>query len=449
MVHLCSEISKHSMKKLRFLLFFPALFSFQCLKAQNHIWQASLAEKGVASSFVNHRNLDPCAFTSQTSQYTAGGLSSQIGGSIIFSKLLDDIFIPAETCRLINSLTAYFWLVPGGTINDVNVYLYNDSLNFPGSLANFGGQEFNSIAFESTYLLNNGAYDVYAIKANFPSPFEVCAGASAERIFIGMQVVSNVNAYWDYRSDSTLVGSDALIFSPNLGVNSYAAVSPNASLTFNYEFIEKTEIAVELCEGDTLFIGGLPVTEAGFYNDTLTSSSGCDSLLVSAVTMKPAPTVSAGTGFSVCAYGEVVPLNGSPVGGTWTGVGVNGTDFEPADAPLGNNELTYSFTAANGCQAEASIMANVSECLNVNENSGDGIFSVFPNPGTTNITVNLGEFSLPASLNVLDIAGKVVHTGTINQTLHNLDISDLAEGVYFLRVNQGSAAKSLRFVKVK
>jgi len=437
------------MKKLRFLLLSLPLFSFQCLKAQNHVWQASLVQQGVASPIVNQRNLDPCAFTSQSSQYTAGALSSQIGGSIVFSKLLDDIFIPAQTCRLINSFTAYFWLVPGGTINDVNVYLYNDSLNFPGSLATYGGQEFNSIAFESTYLLNNGMYDVYAVKANFPAPYEVCAGVSDERVFIGMQVISNSNAFWDYRADSTLVGSDALLFSPNVGANTFSVAIPNASLTFDYEFIEKSEIAVELCEGDTLFIGGLPVTEAGFYNDTLTSGSGCDSLLVSAVTMKPAPTVSAGTGFSVCAYGEVVPLNGSPVGGTWTGVGINGTDFEPADAPLGNNEITYSFIAANGCQAEASIVANVSECLSVNENSGDGIFSVFPNPGTTNITVNLGEFSPPASLLVLDITGKVVHTGTINQILHNLDIGDLAEGVYFLRVNQGTAAKSLRFVKVK
>ena len=47
-----------------------------------------------------------------------------------------------------------------------------------------------------------------------------------------------------------------------------------------------------------------------------------------------------------CSYDEFVTLQGSPVGGTFNGNGMNGDDFYPPNA-VGNNIITYTYTQSN------------------------------------------------------------------------------------------------------
>jgi hypothetical protein len=53
------------------------------------------------------------------------------------------------------------------------------------------------------------------------------------------------------------------------------------------------------------------------------------------------------------SYGEVedykIEIVDLVIGGTFTGAGISGNDFTPATAGLGNHNITYSFTDANGC----------------------------------------------------------------------------------------------------
>ena len=56
----------------------------------------------------------------------------------------------------------------------------------------------------------------------------------------------------------------------------------------------------------------------------------------------------AGNGFSKCINASQVALTGfTPSGGTWTGAGIIGNDFNPAGASIGTNILTYSIGAAS------------------------------------------------------------------------------------------------------
>jgi len=47
-----------------------------------------------------------------------------------------------------------------------------------------------------------------------------------------------------------------------------------------------------------------------------------------------------------CSYDEFVTLQGSPIGGTFNGNGVNGNDFYPSNA-VDNNTITYTYTQSN------------------------------------------------------------------------------------------------------
>ena len=85
------------------------------------------------------------------------------------------------------------------------------------------------------------------------------------------------------------------------------------------------------------------------------TTNGCVVQATQPVTVSRLGTVTAGTDSVLCAGStRLVPLRGSPAGGTWTGPGVSGSAatgfvFTPALAPLGVQTLTYTVTGLGGC----------------------------------------------------------------------------------------------------
>ena len=79
---------------------------------------------------------------------------------------------------------------------------------------------------------------------------------------------------------------------------------------------------------------------------TYTNANGCTNFDKTTITVNPLPTVIAGSYGPVCVDAADVTLTGSPAGGTWSGIGVTGNKFDPS---VGTQELTYTYTNANGC----------------------------------------------------------------------------------------------------
>ncbi|MCR9171238.1 MAG: T9SS type A sorting domain-containing protein [bacterium] len=62
------------------------------------------------------------------------------------------------------------------------------------------------------------------------------------------------------------------------------------------------------------------------------------------------PNVTQAAFSDVCSTGGAVNLvGGSPSGGTYSGTGASGTQFDPSVSGLGSFPLTYTYTDANGC----------------------------------------------------------------------------------------------------
>ena len=85
------------------------------------------------------------------------------------------------------------------------------------------------------------------------------------------------------------------------------------------------------------------VRAIGTCNTTLCASTS--------VSVNPLPGVSfAAPGGPYCASQTTpVTLSAAPGGGTFSGNGVSGNTFTPANAAVGNNTLTYTYTDGNGC----------------------------------------------------------------------------------------------------
>jgi len=94
------------------------------------------------------------------------------------------------------------------------------------------------------------------------------------------------------------------------------------------------------------------------YTIFATDSLGCSSDTSSiSITINPLPTVSAsGLNVAYCSNDNAsVPLTGIPSGGSFSGTGVTGNNFIPANSALGNVNLIYIYTNTQGCVGKDTI----------------------------------------------------------------------------------------------
>lgn len=89
-------------------------------------------------------------------------------------------------------------------------------------------------------------------------------------------------------------------------------------------------------------------------------TTGCVDDTTICVTVDSLPVVSV-SGFSstYCRYDAPVTIIGNPAGGTFTGPGMSGSQFNPATANVGANVITYTYSDGNGCFASTQFTITV------------------------------------------------------------------------------------------
>src|SRR5438105_5393513 len=85
-----------------------------------------------------------------------------------------------------------------------------------------------------------------------------------------------------------------------------------------------------------------------------TDANGCSASANTSVTVNPLPVVTISPVAAMCINASAVTLSGSPAGGSFSGTGVTGNNFDPSVSGAGTFLITYSYTDANGCSASAS-----------------------------------------------------------------------------------------------
>lgn len=161
--------------------------------------------------------------------------------------------------------------------------------------------------------------------------------------------------------------------------------------------------------------GGLfTPTSAGSFVLTYTVGAGtCQTSDAMTVTVNALPVVNAGVDQTACTNGAVLTLNGTPAGGTWSGPGLTGNTWDPATAPLGANNLTYTFTNANGCAASDALTITLFAAPVVD---AGGPWTLCDQPGSTQITGALplgGTWSGPFITLAGSFGGSGVGTFTV------------------------------------
>jgi hypothetical protein len=185
------------------------------------------------------------------------------------------------------------------------------------------------------------------------------------------------------------------------------------------------------------------------YSVIGTNIFGCSSSAVQAITVNPLPIVGISTSapINICK-GETSTLTAT--GGVtylWTSntsaVVLLGSavDVSPASTSI----YTVTVTNANGCSAKATIVQNVSECLGLKTNSVNSA-KVYPNPTAGEFTVELNNTS-EKTVEVVDVTGRIISSSTSSQEVVNVNISNLANGVYYLKIKSNTSFEVIKVVK--
>lgn len=170
------------------------------------------------------------------------------------------------------------------------------------------------------------------------------------------------------------------------------------------------------------------------------ASGSCTNTAVINVTVNPLPTLNASTSNTLLCAGETASLtaNGA-VTYTWN---PGGTGTSISVSPGTTTIYSVSGTDANGCINNAAITQSVSLCTGINQNkNNNSTMTLFPNPSSTNITVQTDEDIQVAY--IFNTLGDLVQS----ENSKTFSVEKLASGIYIMHVKTEKGMSTLRFIK--
>ena len=176
-------------------------------------------------------------------------------------------------------------------------------------------------------------------------------------------------------------------------------------------------------------------TEMMGYSTTIQVTLGTT---VSGVTINNA-TVTSVTGLPTGLSYSLNPVNGVIAAGASGCVLIAGT---PASGSAGNYTLTANVTVNTSFGASPQ---TIKWLLTVNATAGIATISaayanmlIMPNPASNNITVIANHSTDNSNIQIADILGNELIQTNLQQGKAYIDISNLPQGVYFIRTKQGT-----------
>lgn len=396
----------------------------------------------------------------------ASGNCSVTGGVVYRGSLFSSLY---GKYLCVDYCTGFLWeVVPNGLGGFTGTQVANLSSNL--GCVGFGEDMYNELYFADddgiVYKLTNPSQcnPVAVIQNN--DTVGVCNGASAS---LNAQLNPSLSYQWYLNGTAISGATQSEYITPNAGNYAVVVTNPANSCTDTAEVVIEDLIVLnpavqvggptDFCEGSSVtltYLGGPPfqwntgdvsniisVDSTGSYSVSVSISEFCETTSIPVninVFPNPAPPSFSGLDTSYCFNLPLTStLVGVPAGGTFSGPGVSGNTFDPAQAGIGTHNITYTITDANNCSSQQSISTMVDICAGV-ENLQNNNLMVYPNPGNGVFYLNTPA-SGNLSVRVSDMKGRVVWMNPSLQMKSGkteIDLRSLNQGIYIIEVNQSS-----------
>jgi hypothetical protein len=101
----------------------------------------------------------------------------------------------------------------------------------------------------------------------------------------------------------------------------------------------------------------------------------------------------------------------------------------------------------NGCKDTSSCYSV--KALGIDEISPEMSFSIFPNPssGKFQVAIDGSQFSKRCTLEIYNICGEQIYQSVITNSKSEIDLSNYANGIYFVKCSNGQTLLTAKFIK--
>ncbi len=201
----------------------------------------------------------------------------------------------------------------------------------------------------------------------------------------------------------------------------------------------------------TVAPGGIYTAIAsGVANISYTVSNGCYSSTAVKIVTVTGPTVPGPIGGVPYLYpGATQPMTNSLSGGIWSTSDSSVAPITSSGIVLGYavGSCTIYYAYTNGCGITSTVSKNITVLSGYGRNAGHvqeatiaGGFTIFPNPTSGVVTLEVGGATGNMDVTVYDIAGKTIRTINSGNTKAEIDFSGLQSGTYIIKAfNAGNA----------
>lgn len=203
-----------------------------------------------------------------------------------------------------------------------------------------------------------------------------------------------------------------------------------------------------ICEGFNIAVLGNVYDSTGTYIDITQNIYGCDSTIITNLTVLDAPIVSINPVDTLCIdISGPVTLVTDPSGGTLSGAGISGTTFYPDSAGVGSHTITYTYIDNDtGCEGTTTIVIVVEKCAGIENHQLQGV-TLHPNPNKGKFMIS--GLSIGTDYEIVDSRGRIVKSGVTQTENEEIDLYGVETGVYYLYATKNGVRGNINFVILK
>jgi hypothetical protein len=178
------------------------------------------------------------------------------------------------------------------------------------------------------------------------------------------------------------------------------------------------------------------------YQVTGVDANNCSNSDEVQITINALPVINAGADQTICPGVSIILSATGGINYQWNNGVTNGVSFIPT--------ATQSYIASgsdnNGCSNSDTVLVTVIDCTGLEEQDGLQV-SVYPNPIQDVLFFEFNQV-ISGGIELLSVEGKLISFVEINELeAYQMDLTSLAFGPYFIRMNLNGQVKSIKVIK--
>lgn len=176
-----------------------------------------------------------------------------------------------------------------------------------------------------------------------------------------------------------------------------------------------------------------------------TDGLGCTGTETVEITVNPLPVIIVSpSSLTICTNASATVTASGADSYSWIPGSATGNTF--VAMPVASTVYTVSGTDANNCVGRALVSVDVTICNGIKTTAFSGnAVSVYPNPSTGVFTASF-EFEGVKTIAIINSVGQLIMETTTAATSEMFNLSDVAKGVYFVKVSTKEASGNYKMI---